>query len=64
MEKFQNKFKLKFDQLYCNNELLESDVLLVSKIFLGYEEALWPKKLELSHASQILTNDRQILFLC
>ena len=35
MEKFQNKFKLKFDQLYCNNELQESDVLLVSKIFLG-----------------------------
>ena len=37
--------------------------LLVSKILLGYEEALWPKKLEISHASQILTNDCQILIL-
>ena len=27
---------------------------MVSKILLGYEEALWPKKLEISHASQIL----------
>ena len=33
-----------FDQLYCINELLANDVLLVSKILLGYEEALWPKK--------------------
>ena len=33
------------------------------KIPLGYEEALWPKKLEISHASQILTNDRQIWVL-
>jgi hypothetical protein len=29
-----------------------NDVLLVSKILLGYEEALWPKKLEISHASK------------
>jgi hypothetical protein len=36
---------------------------LVSKTFLGYEEALWLKKLEICHASQILTNDRQILVL-
>jgi hypothetical protein len=28
---------------------------------LGYEEALWPKELEISHANQILTNNRQIL---
>ena len=42
---------------------LANDVLLVSKILLGYEKALWPKKLEISHASQILTNDRQILVL-
>ena len=48
---------------YCINELLENDVLLVSKILLGYEEVLWPKKLDISHASQILTKDRQILVL-
>jgi hypothetical protein len=35
---------------------------LVSKILLGYEEALWPKQLEISHASQILTNYFKILF--
>ena len=35
---------------------------MVSKILLGYEEALWPKKLEISHASQFLTNERQIWF--
>ena len=35
---------------------------MVSKILLGYEKALWPKKLEISQASQILTNDRQIWF--
>ena len=35
---------LKFDQLYCINEELTNDDLLVSKILLGYEEALWPKK--------------------
>ena len=40
-----------------------NDVLLVSKILLSYEEALWSKKLEISHASQILTKDRQILAL-
>ena len=28
---------------------------LVSKILLGYKEALWLKELEISHASQILT---------
>ena len=28
---------------------------------IGYEEALWLKKLEISHASQILTNEHQIL---
>ena len=42
---------------------LANDVLLVSKILLGYEEALRPKKLEISHASQILTKDHQILVL-
>ena len=36
---------------------------MVSKILLGYGEALWPKKLEISHASQILTNHLQILVL-
>ena len=30
-------------------------------VLLGCEEAIWPKKLEISYASQILTNDRQIL---
>ena len=45
------------------NEYLAIAVLLISKILLGYKEALWPKKLEISHASQILTNDRQILVL-
>ena len=38
-------------------------VLLVSKILLGYGEALLQKQLERSHSSQILTNDRQILVL-
>ena len=33
--------KLKFDQLYCINEQLANDVLLVFKKLLGYEEALW-----------------------
>ena len=36
---------------------------MVPKILLGYEEALWPKQLEMSHAIQILTSDRQILVL-
>ena len=36
----------KFDQLYCINELLANDVLLVSKILLDNEEALWHKKTE------------------
>ena len=40
-----------------------NDVLLVSEILLGYDEALWPKKLEISHASQILTQEPQILVL-
>ena len=43
--------------------MLAKDVFLVSKTRFGYEEALWPKKLEISKASQILTNDRQILVL-
>ena len=44
---------LKFDQLYCTiNEWLANDDLLVSKILLGCEEALWSKKkLEISHVS-------------
>ena len=45
------------------NSSLANDALLVSKIFLGYEEALWPKQLEISHASQILTHEPQILVL-
>jgi hypothetical protein len=45
------------------SSIVSNDVLLVSKILLNYEEALWPKQLEISHASQILTNDRQILIL-
>ena len=36
---------------------------MVSKVLLGYEEAFWPKKLEISHASQILTNNHKILVL-
>ena len=55
--------KAKFDQLYCTIELLGNDVLLVSKMRLGYEGAFWPKELKISHASQILTKDPQILFL-
>ena len=55
--------KLKFDQLYCITEELANYVLLGSKIVLGYEEALWPKKLETSHGSLILTNNCQILNL-
>jgi len=44
--------------------LVANDVLLVSKILLSYkEEALWPKQLEISYASQILTNESQILVL-
>ena len=39
------------------------DVLLGSKIVLGYEEALWPKELEISHVSQILTHEPQIWVL-
>jgi hypothetical protein len=42
--------KLKFDELYCINEMLENDILLVFKILLGYE------KLAISHGSQILTH--------
>ena len=37
--------------------------MMVSEILLGYEEALWSKKLEISRASQILINDHQILVL-
>jgi hypothetical protein len=47
---------LKFDQLYRINEWIANDILLVSKIFLGYIEALCSKEFESSHASQILTN--------
>jgi hypothetical protein len=36
-------------------------MLFVYEILFGYEEALCHKKLEISHASQILTNDGQIL---
>ena len=36
--------------------------LLGSKILLGYEKALWPKQLEISQASQILTHEPQIWF--
>ena len=45
------------------NCLVTNDVLLVSKILLGYEEALWPKKLERIHASQISTHEPHILVL-
>ena len=55
--------KLEFDQPYYINELLANDFLLVFKILLAYEETLWAKKLEISYASQILTNDCQILVL-
>ena len=43
--------------------MLANGVLLVSKILLGYEEELWLQKLDINHASQILTNNRQILVL-
>ena len=43
------------------NSYLANEVLLVFRVLLGYDEALWPKKLVISHASQILTNNRQIL---
>ena len=36
---------------------------MVSKILLGYKKALWLKKLQINHASQILTNNCQILVL-
>ena len=51
---------LKFDQFYCNNELLLNDVLLSFKVLLGDS---WAKEFEISHASQILTNDCRILVL-
>ena len=35
--------------VYEEIRYLENDVLLVSKIFLGYEEALWSKKLKICH---------------
>ena len=44
---------LEFDQLYCIHSLLANDVFLVCTIVLVYEEALQPKKLEISHVSQI-----------
>ena len=37
--------------------------LNIFKILLGYDEALWLNKLETSYASQILTNDCQILVI-
>jgi len=40
-----------------------NDVLLVSKILLGCEEAFWPKKLKISQVNQILTHEPQILVL-
>ena len=46
-----------------NNWPLANDVLLVSKILLRYEEALRPRTLEISHVSQILTHEPQILVL-
>ena len=51
------------EDLQCINELLKNDFVWISKIIVGYEEALWSKKLEISLSSQILTNDRQILVL-
>ena len=36
---------LRFDQIYGIIELLANDVLLVSKIRLDNEEALWSKKI-------------------
>ena len=41
----------------------EGMFLKVSKGLLGCEEALWSKKLEINHFSQILTKERQILVL-
>ena len=38
-------------------------VLLVSEALLDYGEELCPPKLDMNHASQILTNGRQILVL-
>ena len=35
----------------------------IKNLMIATKEVLWPKKLEISHASQILTNDRQILVL-
>ena len=40
-----------------------NDFFLVSKILLGYEEALWPKKLEIRRPRQILTHEPQISVL-
>ena len=55
--------KLKFDQLVCTIELIANDVLLGSKIILRCDRALWSKKLDIGHASQIMTNDCQIFIL-
>jgi hypothetical protein len=38
-------------------------VLCIWFQFIQRIEQLWPKNLEISHASQILANDRQILVL-
>ena len=53
-------YKLKFDQLYCIKELLAND-LLVSKTLVVYRKALRSKKLKMSLAIKIVTNDHQIL---
>ena len=42
---------------------MNSQQMMFCLFLLGYEEALWPKTLEISHASQILTNEPQILIL-
>ena len=55
--------KLKLYHLYCINEKLANYVLLVCKILLGYQVPLWPKQLEIGHASQTLTHEPQILVL-
>ena len=58
-----NDCKLQFDELYYINESRANDVYFVSEIVLGYEEALWANKCEISHASQSLTKERQMLLL-
>ena len=45
------------------NSYLANYVLFVSKILLGYQEALWSNKFEISQASQTLTNEHQVMVL-